>query len=83
MNKELKITKFYGASWCADCLRSKNFLDFNGIEYTVTDIDNDLSAIDELVKLNNGFKSIPTIVFSDGSVLVEPNNKQLAEKLGL
>lgn len=32
---------------------------------------------------NKGMRSIPTIVFPDGSVLVEPSNAELAEKLGM
>ena len=34
-------------------------------------------------KVNNGKRIIPTIVFPDGSTLVEPSNVELAEKLGL
>jgi thioredoxin reductase (NADPH) len=33
--------------------------------------------------VNNGKQIIPTIIFEDGSTLVEPSNAQLAEKLGL
>jgi hypothetical protein len=28
-------------------------------------------------------RSIPTVVFGDGSILVEPSNEQLARKLGI
>jgi thioredoxin reductase (NADPH) len=34
-------------------------------------------------KVNNGKQIIRTIVFGDGSVLVEPTNAELAAKLGL
>ena len=34
-------------------------------------------------KINNGKRIIPTMVFSDGSILVEPSNAELAEKLGI
>jgi len=34
-------------------------------------------------KTNKGNRSIPAIVFPDGSVLVEPSNAQMAEKLGM
>lgn len=34
-------------------------------------------------KVNNGMRIIPTIVFPDGSILVEPSNAELAKKLGL
>ena len=33
--------------------------------------------------MNQGKRSVPTIAFPDGSVLVEPSNAELAKKLGL
>jgi len=81
MNTPPTITKFYGATWCADCHRSRKFLDENNVTYVSVDIDEVPGAADEVAKINNGFKSIPTIVFSDGSVLVEPSNQELANKL--
>lgn len=73
----------YGASWCPDCKRSKDFLDSRQIKYDYIDIDTVSGAADKVAEINNGLKRIPTIVFSDGSVLVEPTNKELAEKLSL
>ena len=34
-------------------------------------------------EINNGLRVVPTIVFPDGDILVEPSNAKLAEKLGL
>jgi mycoredoxin len=51
------------------------------VKYLLIDIDEVPGAADEVAKLNNGYKSIPTIVFSDGSVLVEPSNQELSVKL--
>ena len=83
MNNPPTITKFYGASWCPDCHRSRKFLDENKVVYGPIDIDKVQGAADEVAKINNGYKSIPTIVFSDGTVLVEPSNQELALKLSL
>ena len=83
MTKSISIEKLYGATWCADCKRSRTFLDSNQIRYYYIDIDTVVGAADEVSEINDGLKSIPTIVFSDGSVLVEPTNAQLAEKLGI
>jgi hypothetical protein len=33
--------------------------------------------------LNHGFRSVPTIVWADGSMLVEPTEAELVEKLGI
>lgn len=73
----------YGASWCADCKRSRDFLDSKKIPYDYIDIDTVSGAADKVAEINHGLRSIPTILFSDGEVLVEPTNLQLAQKLGL
>ncbi len=83
MSENLHITQFYGASWCADCRRSKRFLEDNNIPFTSIDIDEDPSAAQEVVRINKGYKSIPTIIFSDGSILSEPSNQELATKLSI
>ncbi len=73
----------YGTGWCPDCKRSKQFFGEQRVPYQYVDIDNEPEAIAFVEQTNNGFRSIPTIVFPDGSVLVEPSNAQLAEKLGM
>ncbi len=75
--------KFYGASWCPDCGRAKQFLGEHKINYDWIDIDRDPQAAAVVTKLNHGTNVIPTLVFDDGTVLTEPTNKQLAEKLGV
>lgn len=71
----------YGATWCPDCHRSRAYFEQHNIEYKWVNIEDDSAAADYVVKVNNGLRSIPTIVFPDGSVLVEPSNKELDEKL--
>lgn len=73
----------YGAMWCGDCRRAKRFLDERGVPYTWVDIDRDDAAAAEVMRRNRGMRSIPTLVFDDGSTLVEPSNAELARKLGL
>ena len=78
-----EIITLYGTGWCPDCKRSKQFFGEQRVPYQYVDIDNEPEAIAFVEQTNNGFRSIPTIVFPDGSVLVEPSNAQLAEKLGM
>ncbi len=73
----------YGTGWCPDCKRSKQFFGEQRVPYQYVDIDQDAEAMLFVEKTNKGSRSIPTIVFPDGTVLVEPSNAQLAEKLGL
>ncbi len=71
----------YGAEWCPDCKRSMSFFDSKNIKYRYIDIDKEPGASDKVAEINNGMKSIPTIIFEDGSVLVEPSNVELAKKI--
>jgi glutaredoxin-like protein len=72
-----------GADWCGDCRRAKHLLDQNKIPYEWIDIDQDKEAEQIVLKINQGMRTIPTILFEDGSALVEPSNFSLASKLGL
>jgi len=73
----------YGAPWCPDCRRSKKFLSEHLIRYEWIDIDQNEAARAVVEAKNNGKRIIPTIVFPDGSFVVEPTNAELAQKLGL
>jgi mycoredoxin len=73
--------KIYGTSWCPDCARAKQVFNKLKIPFDWIDIDKDKPAADEVQKINGGFKSVPTIVFPDNSVLVEPGNAELEQKL--
>ena len=73
----------YGAPWCPDCRRSKQFLGEMRVPYEWIDIDQDPAGAEAVREKNNGKQIIPTIVFEDGSFLVEPGNDELAAKLGL
>lgn len=75
--------RLYGAHWCPDCKRSRTFLGEHRIAYQFIDIDQDIEAQEYVKQQNNNKQIIPTIVFADGSILVEPTNAELADKLGL
>ena len=71
----------YGAEWCGDCRRSKKFLDGNNVAYEYINVDEDASAADKVIEINGGMKSIPVIVFEDGTHLTEPSDIDLKAKL--
>ena len=73
----------YSTVWCPDCKRAKQFFGEQRVAYTNVDIEQDKKAMAFVEKINNGMRIIPTIIFPDGEILVEPTNAQLAEKLGL
>src|SRR3989454_5935088 len=75
--------KLYGTNWCSDCKRSKKFLGEQRVHYEFINIEEDQEGQAYVQQVQNGGLSIPTIVFEDGSILIEPSNAELATKLGL
>lgn len=73
----------YGATWCPDCRRAKQFLGEQRVHYTWVDIEQNPDGVEVVERVNGGKRIIPTIIFPDASVLVEPSNAELAAKLGL
>lgn len=77
------MIRLYGANWCPDCRRAKTFFGEQRIHYDYIDLDQHPEAVATVEQINDGMRSIPTIIFPDGTVLVEPSNAELAQKLGL
>jgi thioredoxin reductase (NADPH) len=73
----------YGATWCPDCRRAKQFLVSHRIPYTWIDLETQPEKVADVESLNGGKRIIPTIVFPDGSFLSEPSNDELADHIGL
>lgn len=71
----------YGTNWCGDCYSVLNFFKAHNIAYQWIDIDKDPNAEKFVILTNHGFRSVPTIIFEDGSILVEPSKSELQKKL--
>jgi mycoredoxin len=71
----------FSTRWCGDCRRAKRLFDALGVPFTEINIDEDRAAAARVMRLNDGMRSVPTILFPDGSVLVEPSNAALEAKL--
>jgi mycoredoxin len=76
-----QIITVYGTPWCGDCKRALRVLDQHKASYDYIDIEIDDRARRYVEQVNRGYQSVPTIVFPDGSVLVEPSSSALAQKL--
>ena len=70
----------YTVSWCPDCKRAKAFFVQNNIQHIDVNVDEDQQAAEFVKQLNNGSRSVPTIIFPDGTKLVEPSTEQLKAK---
>jgi len=71
----------YSADWCGDCRRSKRLMDSLNVEYTIIDVEADPSASEKVIDINGGQRSIPVIVFPDGTHMTEPSDNDLKAKL--
>jgi len=73
---------FYSAAWCPDCTRSKALLEKHHIDYLDIDIGKDNDAFIFVEKLTRRVR-IPTLIFPDSTILIEPSDEALVEKLGV
>jgi len=70
----------YSTEYCSDCRRAKDFFEANGIKYLRIGLEGNEEATEFVMNVNDGSRSVPTIIFPDGSVLVEPSLEELREK---
>lgn len=82
MNQQKEIL-VYGTRWCGDTKRARLFFEDHNIDYRFIDIDQDKNGERIVREVNEGSRTVPTIIFSDGSILVEPNENSLAKKMGI
>jgi mycoredoxin len=75
--------KMYMTTWCGDCRFAKRWFDAHSIPYEAINIETDEKAAELVMRVNGGKQSVPTIIFPDGSVLVEPGPRELAAKFSL
>ncbi len=83
MDQPTETIVIYGTEWCGDCRRARRFFDQHKIAYQWINIDRDREAERFVLATNGGMRSVPTIVFPDQSILVEPSSYLLAEKLSI
>ena len=71
----------YSTPWCGYCYRLKGQLQREGIGFEMVDIEQDPTAADLVEQVNGGNQTVPTLVFADGSALVNPSLAQVKQKL--
>jgi len=70
----------YATEYCSDCMRAKKFFELNEIPHLRVGLEGNLEATEFVMQVNDGARSVPTIVFPDGSILVEPGWEELKAK---
>ena len=71
----------YTTQWCAFCRRLKSQLARDGITMTEVDIERDPAAAEYVMGVNGGNQTVPTVVFPDGSVMVNPSAGQVKKRM--
>ena len=68
-------------SWCGDCVRLKRQLTDLEIPYTEVNIEQAPDAEEFVLAVNDGNRTVPTVVFPDGSTAAEPSGADVQERL--
>ena len=71
----------YGHPFCAMVGPVRGMLERAGVEFEYIDIHQDSAARQRVRAINNGYDSVPTLVFADGSTLTEPSGSALKARL--
>ncbi len=72
----------FSTTWCGYCRRLKAQLDAAGIGYTEVDIEQTPGAAEIVERVNDGNRTVPTLVFPDGTAATNPSLAQVRELLG-
>jgi mycoredoxin len=73
----------YKSTFCPHSWSVERFLKSNDVPIKLINIDQDSHARQEVMAINNGFASVPTLIFPDGSQLTEPSFAQIRAKLDM
>lgn len=71
----------YGTPYCPQVYTVRRELGRNDIDYEYINIREHKDAAERVRQINNGYESVPTLVFPDGSTLTEPSTAELLARL--
>jgi mycoredoxin len=71
----------YTTTWCGFCRNLKKQLARDGIEIAEVDIERDEAAAEFVMSVNGGNQTVPTVVFPDGTAMVNPSAAQVKAQL--
>jgi mycoredoxin len=71
----------YTTTWCGYCTRHKHGLQREGIEYAEVNIEQDPAAAELVMSVNGGNRTVPTLLFPDGTALTNPSLAEVKAQL--
>ncbi len=72
----------FTTTWCGYCRRLKAQMDDAGIAYREVDVEQHPDAADFVEQVNGGDRTVPTVLFPDGTAATNPSLRQVTERLG-
>jgi mycoredoxin len=74
------VVTVYGTKWCAATQMVRRYLDRVGIPYTFRDLEEDVSAANQVKWWTGGYASHPTLDIG-GDILIEPTMDEVKGSL--
>ena len=81
MSTPTAAVTMYTTNWCGYCMRLKKLMDRDGIDYAEVNIEVEEGAADIVMQANGGNRTVPTLLFPDGSALTNPSIDQVKAQL--
>jgi mycoredoxin len=81
MSAATAAVTMYTTTWCGYCVRLKKLMQREGIDYAEVDIERDPAAADIVMQANGGNRTVPTLVFANGSALTNPSIDEVKSQL--
>jgi thioredoxin reductase (NADPH) len=75
-----------GTRWSRRCYEVREFLARNQIPYQWLDVESaerDSETARIIATIHNGISKLPVVVLTDGTSIVDPTNRELADRIGL
>lgn len=72
----------FSTSWCGYCRRLKSQMDGAGIAYDEVNIEEQPAAAGFVEQVNGGNRTVPTVLFPDGSAATNPSLADVQRRLG-
>ena len=82
MSAPTSAVTMYTTNWCGYCMRLKKVMQREGIDFAEVNIERDEKAADLVMQANGGNRTVPTLLFTDGTALTNPSIDQVKAQLG-
>ena len=73
--------RLYGHAACPALPPIRGMLERSSVSYDYINIHHDYEGRQRVLEINNGYASVPTLEFPDGTTLTEPSTGELSAKL--